>query len=32
MNQFILYGSAAGGSYIQGKSDINLLIVLIGSK
>ena len=25
----ILYGSAAGGSYIKGKSDINLLVVLI---
>jgi len=24
----ILYGSAAGGSYIKGKSDINLLVVL----
>ena len=24
----ILYGSAAGGSYIKGKSDINLLLVL----
>ena len=24
----ILYGSAAGGSYIRGKSDINLLVVL----
>lgn len=24
----IMYGSAAGGSYIQGKSDINLLVVL----
>jgi predicted nucleotidyltransferase len=24
----ILYGSAAGGSYVKGKSDINLLIVL----
>ncbi|KQC06565.1 MAG: hypothetical protein APR62_07680 [Smithella sp. SDB] len=26
----ILYGSAAGGSYIKGKSDINLLIVVTG--
>ena len=24
----ILYGSAAGGSYVKGKSDINLLVVL----
>lgn len=24
----MLYGSAAGGSYVKGKSDINLLVVL----
>jgi len=24
----ILYGSAAGGSYVKGKSDINLLIIV----
>jgi tRNA nucleotidyltransferase (CCA-adding enzyme) len=24
----VLYGSAAGGAYVKGKSDINLLVVL----
>ncbi|MCK7489084.1 MAG: hypothetical protein MZU79_01690 [Anaerotruncus sp.] len=28
MISLMLYGSAAGGSYVKGKSDINILVVL----